>query len=99
VTDDDDKPKQSLFEQHAQTALAVIATSVLLGSGGLLLGMREDVQVLKRDVQHMSEKLQMAGDDRFRGADWRREERVLNDRFQRVEQRLDRLEGVRPSTR
>jgi hypothetical protein len=98
VTDSDEK-KPSLFEQHAQTGLAVVATSILLGSGGLLLGMREDVQVLKRDVQHMSEKLQMAGDDRFRGADWRREERQINDRFQRVEQRLDRLEGVRPSTR
>jgi hypothetical protein len=94
-----DEKKPSLFEQHAQTALALVATSVLLGSGGLLLGMREDVQVLKRDVQHMSEKLQMAGDDRFRGADWRREERQLNERFQRVEQRLDRLEGVRQLTR
>jgi hypothetical protein len=97
VTDEEKKP--SLFEQHAQTALAVIATSVLLGSGGLLLGMREDVQVLKRDVQHLADQLKSGVDDRFRGADWRREERVLNDRFQRVEQRLDRLEGVRPSTR
>ena len=97
MTDEEKKP--SLFEQHAQTGLAVVATSILLGSGGLLLGMREDVQVLKRDVQHMSEKLQMAGDDRFRGADWRREERVINERFQRIEQRLDRLEGVRPSIR
>ena len=91
----DEEKKPSLFEQHAQTALAVIATSVLLGSGGLLLGMHEDVQVLKRDVQHMSEKLQSAGDDRFRGADWRREERVITDRLQRIEQRLEKLEGVR----
>jgi hypothetical protein len=92
--DGDDK-KPSLFEQHAQTGLAVVATSILLGSGGLLLGMREDVQVLKRDVQHMSEKLQSAGDDRFRGNDWRREERVIIERFQRIEQRLDRLEGLK----
>jgi hypothetical protein len=96
---DEVETKSSLFERHAQTALAVIATSVLLGSGGLLLGMREDVQVLKRDVQHMSEKLQSAGDDRFRGSDWRREERVITDRFQRIEQRLDRMEGVRQLTR
>ena len=95
MTSNDEEKKPSLFEQHAQTALAVIATSILLGSGGLLLGMREDVQVLKRDVQHMSEKLQSAGDDRFRGADWRREERVISERFQRLEQRVDRLEGIR----
>jgi hypothetical protein len=95
----DEEKKPSLFEQHAQTGLALVATSVLLGSGGLLLGMREDVQVLKRDVQHMSEKLQSAGDDRFRGADWRREERVIVDRFNRIELRLEKLEGVRQLTR
>jgi hypothetical protein len=87
--------KPSLFEQHAQTALAVVATSVLLGSGGLLVAMREDVQVLKRDVQHLGESLKTAGDDRFRGADWRREERSLNDRFYRLEQRVEKLEGLR----
>jgi hypothetical protein len=92
---DDGGKKQSLFEQHAQTGLAVIATSILLGSGGLLLGMREDVQVLKRDVQHLSDSLKTAGDDRFRGADWRREERALNDRFQRLEQRVEKIEGLR----
>ena len=92
--DGDDK-KPSLFEQHAQTGLAVVATTILLGSGGLLLGMREDVSVLKRDVQHMSEKLQSAGDDRFRGNDWRREERIIIERFQRLEQRVDRLEGIK----
>jgi len=87
--------KPSLFETHAQTGLAVIITSILLGSGGLLLGMREDVQVLKRDMSHLSDSLKSAGDDRFRGADWRREERALSDRFQRIEQRVERLEGVR----
>jgi hypothetical protein len=92
--DGDDK-KPSLFEQHAQTGLAVVATTILLGSGGLLVAMREDVSVLKRDVQHLSDALKNTGDDRFRGADWRREERAITDRFQRLEQRVDRLEGLK----
>ena len=92
--DGDDK-KPSLFEQHAQTGLALVATSILLGSGGLLVAMRDDVSVLKRDVQHLSDQLKSGVDDRFRGSDWRREERVINDRFQRIEQRVDRLEGLK----
>jgi hypothetical protein len=93
VTNEEKRP--SLFEQHAQTGLAVIATTLLIGSGGLLIGMRDDVRVLQRDVQHLTEKLQTAGDDRFRGSDWRREERVIVDRFNRIELRLEKLEGVR----
>jgi hypothetical protein len=92
---DGDEKKPSLFEQHAQTGLAVVATTILLGSGGLLVAMREDVSVLKRDVQHLSDNLKTSGDDRFRGADWRREERVINERFLRLEQRVDRMEGIR----
>ncbi len=93
MTNEEKRP--SLFEQHAQTGLAVIATTLLIGSGGLLIGMRDDVRVLQRDVQHLTEKLQTAGDDRFRGSDWRREERVIVDRFNRIELRLEKLEGVR----
>ena len=92
---DGDEKKPSLFEQHAQTGLAVVATTIMLGSGGLLVAMRDDVSVLKRDVQHLTDQIKSGVDDRFRGNDWRREERVIIERFQRLEQRVDRLEGIR----
>jgi hypothetical protein len=93
VVNNDDKP--SLFEQHAQTVVGATVLALLLGSGGLLVAMREDVQVLKRDVQHLGDTLKSAGDDRFRGADWRREERAITDRFERLELRVEKLEGMR----
>jgi predicted nuclease with TOPRIM domain len=76
---DDSKP--TLWEQHAQSITAAITLAILIGAGTLLLSMRDDISSMKTELKFMSEKLNSAGDDRFRGADWRREKSILDERF------------------
>ena len=85
-----DKP--SLFEQHAQTILTATVLALLLGSGGVLLALREDVSVLKSQVNFMNNQIQQGVDDRFRGADWRREKERLDERHRQIELRMDKIE-------
>jgi len=89
---DDRKP--TMFETHAQTALAVIITTGVVGMVALMLTLRSDVEVMKTQLSYMGEQLRNAGDDRFRGADWRREERAINEHFDEHERRINRLEGL-----
>lgn len=86
----DERP--SLFEQHAQTILAGIALVAITSAVALLLLLREDVSVLKTTVSHLNAQIQQGVDDRFRGSDWRREERSINERFQRIERRIEKIE-------
>jgi len=86
------EPKVSIFEQHAQTTVVAVMLAVLLGSGGLLMAMREDVQGLKKDVSYLTEAARDNLNDRFRKSDWAREEKALEERFGRIERRLDRHE-------
>lgn len=89
---DFDKP--NLWEQHAQTILTAVILSMLLGAGGLLLALREDVQVLKTTVSYLNQQIQSGVDDRFRGADWRREKERLDDRFIELRKRVEDLESA-----
>ena len=76
-----DEVKPTLWEQHAQSITAAITLAILIGAGTLLLSMRDDISMMKTELKFMSEKLNNAGDDRFRGADWRREKSILDERF------------------
>ena len=87
MDNNDNGTKPSLFEQHAQTVLGAAVLALLVGTGTLMWQMSKDVQYLTISVQN-------AGDDRFRGADWRREEANLNRRFNDLEERIDRHEGI-----
>ena len=91
--------KPSLWEQHAQSITAAITLAVLVGAGALLLSMRDDISSMKTQLQFMTEKLNSAGDDRFRGSDWRREKQSLDERHlqlrsdvQELRKRVDELE-------
>ena len=92
--------KPSLWEQHAQSITAAITLAVLIGAGTLLLTMRDDISSMKTELKFMSEKLNNAGDDRFRGSDWRREKSLLDERFfdlrsqvKELDKRVDELEA------
>jgi hypothetical protein len=89
-----EEEQKSLFEQHAQTLLTSVILAAVVGAGALLMTLYNDVQVMKTQLNYLQEQLKVGVDDRFRGADWRREERVLNDRFERIERRVERLEGI-----
>ena len=93
--------KPSLWEQHAQSITAAITLAVLIGAGTLLLTMRDDISTMKTQLQYMTEKLNSAGDDRFRGADWRREKALLDERalqirsdVQELRKRVEELERM-----
>ena len=87
-----DKP--SLFEQHAQTILTAIILAAIVGSGGLLMGLHNDVQVMKAQLNYVNEQLKSGVDDRFRGSDWRREKERLDERFINLMNRVERLEDA-----
>ena len=92
--DTNDNGKTSVFETHAQTVLGAVVLALLVGTGTLMWQMSKDVQALQKDVQYLTISVQNAGDDRFRGADWRREEANINRRFNDLEERIDRHEGI-----
>ena len=86
------QPKVSLFEQHAQTILTSIILAALLGSGGLLVALHNDVQVMMEQIRFVNEQIKQGVDDRFRGADWRREKERLDERFNNLMNRVEKLE-------
>lgn len=88
-----DEPKPvTLFEQHAQTIVAAVTLAILVGAGTLLLNMRDDIASMKAEVRHMGEQLKNAGDDRFRGADWRQQKAILDERFYDLRSQVKELE-------
>jgi hypothetical protein len=89
-----EEEQKSIFEQHAQTLLTSVVLAAVVGAGALLVTLHNDVQVMKAQLTYLQDQLKTGVDDRFRGADWRREERVLNDRFERIERRVEKLEGI-----
>jgi hypothetical protein len=80
----------TLFEQHAQTVIVAILLALLLGSVGTLITIREDVTRLNVKMESVEAQLRNAGDDRFRGADWRREREIIEQRFNRIESLLEK---------
>jgi len=81
-----------MFEQHAQTILGMIVLAAIVGSGSLLVGLHNDVQVMKTQLNFVNEQIKAGVDDRFRGADWRREKERLDERFIQLMNRVEKLE-------
>jgi hypothetical protein len=90
VTDEIKERRPTLFEQHAQTVIVAILLALLLGSVGTLITIREDVTRLNVKMEGVEAQLRNAGDDRFRGADWRREREIIESRFNRIEILLEK---------
>jgi hypothetical protein len=88
-----DPTQPSLFEQHAQTILTSIILAAIVGSGALLITLHNDVQIMRTQLAFVNEQLKQGVDDRFRGTDWRREKERLDERFQNLLQRVERLES------
>ena len=86
--------KASLFEQHAQTILGMIVLAAIVGSGSLLLALHNDVQVMKTQLNFVNDQIKQGVDDRFRGADWRRESLLIEKHFEEHERRLQKLEDA-----
>ena len=86
-------PQPSLFEQHAQTILTSIILAALVGAGALLVTLHNDVQVMKAQLTFVNDQIKQGVDDRFRGADWRREKERLDERFLNLLKRVERLES------
>jgi len=82
--------KQSVFERHAQTIIALGVLGLVVWAGNTLLAIKDEVTTLKVQVTVLQTQLQNAGDDRFRGSDWRREREIIEQRFNRIEVLLER---------
>jgi hypothetical protein len=87
---EDTQDKQSVFERHAQTIIALGVLGLVVWAGTTLLTIRDDVTTLKIQVNVLQTQLNNAGDDRFRGADWRREREIIESRFNRIEALLEK---------
>ena len=88
--EDAQSPRGSIIERHAQTIIAAILLALLLWTGATLLTIRDDVTTMKVQVANLEGQLRSAGDDRFRGADWRREREIIEQRFTRIEVLLEK---------
>jgi hypothetical protein len=88
--DEDQWSRGSILERHAQTIIVAILLALLLWAGATLLTIRDDVTTLKVQVATLQGELRSAGDDRFRGADWRREREIIEQRFTRIETLLEK---------
>jgi hypothetical protein len=82
--------RRSVIEQHIQTIITAILLALLIWNGTTMLSMRDDVTTLKVQVAGMEGQLKSAGDDRFRGSDWRREREIIEARFNRIESLLEK---------
>jgi len=78
------------MERHIQTAVVTILLALLIGNVTTLLAMRDDVTTLKVQIANLEGQLRSAGDDRFRGSDWRREREIIEQRFNRIEALLEK---------
>lgn len=87
---DEIEPKGTVFERHAQTIIALGVLGLVVWAGNTLLAIKDEVTTLKVQVTVMQSQLQNAGDDRFRGSDWRREREIIEQRFNRIEALLER---------
>jgi hypothetical protein len=87
---DDQSERGPIIERHAQTIVVAILLALLLWAGSTLLAIRDDVTALKVQVAQMEGQMRNAGDDRFRGADWRREREIIEQRFNRIETLLEK---------
>lgn len=88
--DDEQSNRGTIIERHAQTIIVAILLALLLWAGATLLTIRDDVTTLKVQVAQMEGQLRNAGDDRFRGSDWRREREIIEARFNRIEAILEK---------
>jgi hypothetical protein len=87
---EDTQARGSNIERHIQTIITALLLALLIWNGTTMLSMRDDVTTLKVQVANMDGQLRSAGDDRFRGADWRREREIIEQRFNRIEVLLER---------
>lgn len=83
-------PRSSIIERHTQTIIVAILLALLLWTGATLLTIRDDVITMKVQVAQLQSEIRNAGDDRFRGSDWRREREIIEARFNRIELLLER---------
>jgi hypothetical protein len=86
----EEQDRRSVIERHAQTIIVAILLALLLWAGATLLTIRDDVTTLKVQVATLEGTVRSAGDDRFRGSDWRREREIIEQRFNRIELLLER---------
>lgn len=90
MSEDHEQPRSSIIERHAQTIIAAILLGLVLWAGNTLLTIKDDVTTLKVTVNTLQSQLQNAGDDRFRGSDWRREKEIIDDKFRRLEAEIEK---------
>ena len=88
--EDETSNRGTIIERHAQTIIVAILLALLLWAGATLLTIRDDVTTLKVQVAALEGTVRSAGDDRFRGSDWRREREIIEARFNRIEMLLEK---------
>ena len=86
----EEQDRRTVFERHAQTIIVAILLALLLWTGTTMITVRDDVTTLKVQVANLDGQLRSAGDDRFRGSDWRREREIIEQRFNRIEAILEK---------
>ena len=90
MIEDEQTTRGTIIERHTQTIIVAILLALLLWSGSTLLSIRDDVTAMKIQVANLEGQLRSAGDDRFRGADWRREREIIEQRFNRIEMLMEK---------
>jgi hypothetical protein len=88
--EENETPRGTIFERHAQTIIALGILGLVVWTGNTLLTIKDDVTTLKVQVGNLQGQLNNAGDDRFRGADWRREREIIEARFNRIEMLMEK---------
>ena len=84
--------KRSAVERHIQTI--VVTATVALLSWVLLsvLDIRDRLIKFEERLATLQGQVNSGVDDRFRGSDWRREKQVLDDRFIRLQNEVEKMD-------
>jgi len=83
---------RGVMERHIQTILTGVVAALLGWVGVSLLDLRDRTTRLEVQTQNVAQLVADGTNDRFRGADWRREKERLDDRYNALVRRVEALE-------
>jgi len=83
---------RGVMERHVQTILTAVVAALLGWVGVSLLDLRDRTTRLEVQTHNVAAMVADGTNDRFRGADWRREKERLDDRYNALVRRVEALE-------
>lgn len=76
-------------------AVVTVSTTVIVMGFWIIdsnAGLHTEISLVKKDIEHLAVAVNGAVDDRFRGRDWRTEEKWINERFDSIDEQLRKLD-------